>query len=404
MPPTVNWADFDTSNETHWAAFIEYLATEVLSDRSSEVFLTRLRRKLLEDFAAGVAPDAQQLTLLSALAIFCANAEYVMAESPAETAMIAALDPAATVAGGLIFACYRETEAAELPLSAVRAAGQIADATSREVRAMYEENPYPRWSVLPEVAVDDTPVDMLVAGCGTGREALVEAKRYRRGHVTGIDLSRVSLAYALDRARAHDINNIELIQTDILDVAALGRTFDRIRCSGVLHHMKAPVAGLRALTQVLRPGGNIKFMVYSKAARRATLAARALAQELGVPPTFEGIRGFRETLVALPDDHPAHDVISSADFYSISGTRDLIFHVQEHNYTIPEVAALVADAGLEIVTFGHGGKPQARFKAMGFTDMSDLSAWEQTEAKYPSTFMNMYGLTVARPGEVRARG
>jgi hypothetical protein len=106
----------------------------------------------------------------------------------------------------------------------------------------------------------------------------------------------------------------------------------------------------------------------------------------------------------LPDDHPAHDVISSADFYSISGTRDLIFHVQEHNYTIPEVAALVADAGLEIVTFGHGGKPQARFKAMGFTDMSDLSAWEQTEAKYPSTFMNMYGLTVARPGEVRARG
>ncbi|MHB1204434.1 MAG: class I SAM-dependent methyltransferase, partial [Rhodospirillaceae bacterium] len=197
----------------------------------------------------------------------------------------------------------------------------------------------------------------------------------------------------------HEIANLELFQADILQVAALGRTFDRIRCSGVLHHMKEPVMGLRALREVLRPGGAIRLMLYSKAARRATLAARALARELGVPPTFDGIRRFREVVAALPGDHPAHDVISSTDFYSISGTRDLIFHVQEHNYTIPEVAALVADAGLEIANFGYGGKPKARFEAMGFTDPSDLAAWEKTEARFPSTFMNMYGLVVARPGE-----
>ncbi len=32
-------------------------------------------------------------------------------------------------------------------------------------------------------------------------------------------------------------------------------------------------------------------------------------------------------------------------------------------------------------------------------DPSDLAAWEKTEARFPSTFMNMYGLVVARPGE-----
>lgn len=399
MPPTVNWADFDTANEAHWDAFTDYLATEVLSDRLSEVFITRLRRKLLEDVAGGVVPDDKRLSLLSALAIFCANAEYVLAESPQETAMVAKLDPMGKIADGLIFTCYRKTESEDLPLSEVQSVGAIADATSRDVQAMYEENPYPRWSVLPDCGADDTPMELLVAGCGTGREALVEAKRYRRGHVTGIDLSRVSLAYALARAREHEIANLALFQADILRVAALGRTFDHIRCSGVLHHMKEPVMGLRALRDVLRPGGAIRLMLYSKEARRATLAARALAQELGVPPTFEGIRRFREVVAALPEDHPAHDVISSTDFYSISGTRDLIFHVQEHNYTIPEVAALVADAGMEIVSFGYSGKPEARFKAMGFTDPTDLAAWEKTEAKYPSTFKNMYGLVVARPGE-----
>ncbi len=399
MPPTPNWSDFDISNEAHWDAFIDYLATEVLSDWLSEVFITRLRRKLLEDAVGGVAPDPKRLSLLSALAIFCANAEYVLAESPQETAMVAKLNPAAKVADGLIFDCYRKSESEDLPVSEVPSAGAIADATSRDVQAMYEENPYPRWSVLPDCAPDDAPVELLVAGCGTGREALVEAKRYRRGRVTGIDLSRVSLAYALARAREHEVANLELFQADILQVAALGRTFDRIRCSGVLHHMKEPVIGLRALREVLRPGGTIRLMLYSKAARRATLAARALARELGVPPTFDGIRRFREVVAALPGDHPAHDVISSTDFYSISGTRDLIFHVQEHNYTIPEVAALVADAGLEIANFGYGGKPKARFEAMGFTDPSDLAAWEKTEARFPSTFMNMYGLVVARPGE-----
>ncbi|MHB1204435.1 MAG: hypothetical protein ACYCZX_02620, partial [Rhodospirillaceae bacterium] len=158
------------------------------------MFITRLRRKLLEDAVGGVTPDPKRLSLLSALAIFCANAEYVLAESPQETAMVAKLNPAAKVADGLIFDCYRKSESEDLPVSEVPSAGAIADATSRDVQAMYEENPYPRWSVLPDCAPDDAPVELLVAGCGTGREALVEAKRYRRGRVTGIDLSRVSLA------------------------------------------------------------------------------------------------------------------------------------------------------------------------------------------------------------------
>ena len=43
---------------------------------------------------------------------------------------------------------------------------------------------------------------------------------------------------------------------------------------------------------------------------------------------------FRDNLIKSNLVHYKH-IVSSGDFYSLSTLRDLIFHVQEHRFTIP---------------------------------------------------------------------
>jgi 2-polyprenyl-3-methyl-5-hydroxy-6-metoxy-1,4-benzoquinol methylase len=270
------------------------------------------------------------------------------------------------------------------------------DDVSAAVRAQYEEHPYPFWSALPPVEINDRDRDVLVAGCGSGLEILVEAKGSPRSRHLGIDLSQASLDFAARRAAEYDITNVRFIRKNILEVASLGETFDFIRSTGVLHHMENPLSGLLSLTSVLRPDGIIKFSVYSKLARRATLAAIALRKELNPPSTDEGIRGFRDLIRALPDNHPAKPVVNSPDFYSVAGTRDLLFHVQEHNFTIPELAEMVSTAGLRIVSWGPSAAV-LKLKSMGYEETLDWRVWHEAELKRPGLFASgMYTLTVAK--------
>ena len=53
----------------------------------------------------------------------------------------------------------------------------------------------------------------------------------------------------------YNLTNLEARQLPIEQAAALGRTFDLIVCTGVLHHLADPDAGLRALRSVLKPDG-----------------------------------------------------------------------------------------------------------------------------------------------------
>jgi hypothetical protein len=137
----------------------------------------------------------------------------------------------------------------------------IADDTSTRVRQQYEENPFPRWVKLPPTrpmpAIDEwmpkyfpfgnfrkigkgTELDILIAGCGTGHHSLLFAQAFPQAKILAVDLSTSSLCYAKDKTREIGINNIEYAQADILELGSLGRQFDVISSSGVLHHMSDP--------------------------------------------------------------------------------------------------------------------------------------------------------------------
>ena len=146
---------------------------------------------------------------------------------------------------------------------------------SAAVRQQYEENPYPRWvksaALVKPLTFDDhirmqfpqtdtrplgkPEVDILIAGCGTGRNAIEMARWCTGGKTLAIDLSLASLSYARRKTEELGLGNIEYAQADILKLDLLGRTFDVIDAIGVLHNLADPNAGWRALLSVLRPGG-----------------------------------------------------------------------------------------------------------------------------------------------------
>lgn len=285
--------------------------------------------------------------------------------------------------------------------------------TSAAVQAMYEENPYPRWQglaqqpargreavvaasvpVLAPGTVDSPdPIDILVAGCGTGREALTVARAFRNSRVLAVDLSRRSLGYAARKADELGLRGtVSFAQADILQLGTLGRRFHHISSSGVLHHLADPMTGWRVLRGMLHPGGTMKVALYSEAARQPVVAARALIAEAGLAPTVDGLRAARQLVLAQSAHHPVHALVHSPDFASLSGVRDLLFHVQEHRMTMPQIAAMLDALDLRLLglELPHPGM-LARYRRLFPDDAAarDLHRWAAVEARWPDTFPGM---------------
>src|SRR5882757_7375711 len=107
-------------------------------------------------------------------------------------------------------------------------------------------------------------LEVLVAGCGT-MQAAVLAFNNPECKITGIDFSQPSIAHEERLRERHDLKNLTLQRMDLRDAATLGRSFDLIVSSGVLHHLPDPSEGLKALTSVLEPvHGVMCLMVYGK--------------------------------------------------------------------------------------------------------------------------------------------
>ncbi len=74
-------------------------------------------------------------------------------------------------------------------------------------------------------------------------------------------------------------------------------------------------------------------------------------------------------------------------------TRDLLFHVQERQYSLPEVSAMLARHGLAFVGF-RLPDPQARalYRENWPEDaaMADLERWHTLEERHSGIFWGMY--------------
>ncbi|TAJ25199.1 MAG: methyltransferase domain-containing protein [Reyranella sp.] len=301
--------------------------------------------------------------------------------------------------------------AAEIPEIA-----PITDAVSQSVAAMYEANPYPRWTHLarrPQVDVRaalmadfphaDTvdfgsgPLQVLMPGAGTGQHPLTVASSYANAQVTGVDLSRASLAYGKRMAARHGIGNIAFLRGDILDLPKLGRTFDHAECVGVLHHMADPKAGLLAISSVLRPGAFLRLGLYGEHARVLVVKARRDIEAARLPATLDGLREFRRKVMS-GEWRRLRALQESEDFWSASLLRDLCFHVQEHRFTVSRLRSFLDGSGLRFLGFEFnvgtsqradaGAGPLALYASRFRNDrtMANLENWEQLEREKSGLF------------------
>ncbi len=250
----------------------------------------------------------------------------------------------------------------------------------------------------PELASVKSP-KILVAGCGTGKHAVSCAKRFLGAEVLAVDLSLTSLGYAMRKARELGVNNVEFAHKDILELTDIDAEFDLIESAGVLHHLQDPVKGWRILVNLLKPLGFMRIGLYSEHARRSEISARSFIAERGYQATKEGIRQCRQDILALPDDVTDKGISRANDFYTMSTCRDLIFHVQEHRFTLPEIADILKDLGLEFLGFElRDTSVKRRFVEQFPQDPTaiDLRCWDQYEMAHPQTFSGMYQFWVRR--------
>ncbi|MBW4092804.1 MAG: class I SAM-dependent methyltransferase [Proteobacteria bacterium] len=254
----------------------------------------------------------------------------------------------------------------------------MTDATDAKLAAQYEAYPYPKRDPREEAKrlivgspghlreIDHwvfgatrsvgTPLRALIAGGGTGDATIMLAQQMARanrpGSVTWLDRSTGALRVAQERASVRGLTNIVWEQRSLLDLPGSGLgPFDYIDCCGVLHHLPDPAAGLRALTSVLAPGGGIGLMVYAPHGRTGVYmlqdALRLLAPEDEAPPAR--IETARRVLRHLPEtawfrfNRNFQDHISGGD----AGVFDLLLNPRDRAYTVPQLAALLATAGLE---------------------------------------------------------
>jgi SAM-dependent methyltransferase len=399
-----------------------------------EAALVRLRRHLCLAVAADKPTPLRDRyrAFGAALAAQCVANGHLWPESDDEARAVAALAARRDPDALLVRAAYRplrEIDAADAPrLPAdlptawredadvrARAAALIrmtppASDFSAAMQAQYEAFPYPRWShldlpaastlpaLLARVAPDEdfaglrVSADVLVAGCGTGRPALMLAATLPDATILAVDLSRTSLAYGQMRAAARGVANVRFAVADILALDGCGLRFDFIECGGVLHHMRDPAAGLRMLRSLLNPAGAMLVSLYSERGRRAEAAAQALVRERGFSDTLADLRAARAAILALPAGHPARGVIETPDFFSRDGLHDLIFNLHESRTTPAAMKRLLAECGLRTIAVDAapalGG---AAFRAAHPAPEAarDLDRWDEFEAAHPQVFAQM---------------
>jgi SAM-dependent methyltransferase len=423
------------------------MSVSPLADLELEAIFTDIRSCLLSSISE-ITGSSEVLRFQSALALHCFTNEYVYVQTDNEAKALETLEAAAkeSLLKGeqpspqsiLCLATYKSlheyewcdqlTVAADIeevftrqviePKQETRLKSdipilqEITDKVSSKVREQYEENPYPRWvnTGLPlkpssisevtkklELSIFDLKINdvenpnILIGGCGTGQHSIGTAALFKNSTVLAVDLSLASLAYAKRQTQKFGFRNIEYMHADILDLGKLDTQFDIVESVGVLHHMDDPTAGWKVLTDCLKPGGLMKVGLYSELARQHIVKIREEISQSGIRSSDDSMKIFRRDIIGSNEDHHKR-ILKTNDFYSLSELRDLLFHVQEHRFTLPQIQGCLSELGLRFCGFELSDKTVQGFKLTntGTDDPYDLDKWNVYEEANPNIFRRMY--------------
>jgi len=192
-------------------------------------------------------------------------------------------------------------------------------------------------------------MDILVAGCGAN-QAAVFAFTNPQARVVGIDVSQASLDHQEWLKRRYSLGNLDLLRLPIEQAGEIGREFDLVVSTGVLHHMAEPDAGAAALAGCLARDGVLALMLYAHYGRIGVEMLQGVFRDMDLRQDERSLEVVKRTIAALPPDHPVQPYIAMApDLQFDAGLVDTFLHGRDRSYTVDDCLALVQSAGLTFV-------------------------------------------------------
>lgn len=126
-----------------------------------------------------------------------------------------------------------------------REARRLSDQAMTLADMLYGDLRYPAGSLVLE------------AGCGTGGQTVQLAAANPQATFVSLDRSAPSLELARKAIANRGLDNVQLQQGDVYAPPFATKAFDHIFVCFVLEHLADPMAALRALQWLLKPGGTI---------------------------------------------------------------------------------------------------------------------------------------------------
>ena len=258
-----------------------------------------------------------------------------------------------------------------------------SDAATPVVSDFYDRFPYPgdplqdgpppgynwRWcheSVLaavhgavPSQADPAGSLRILDAGCGTGVSTDYLCHLNPGAQILAVDISAGALEVARERLHrsgaADHVDALRQEQRSLLDLKGEG-PFDYINSVGVLHHLREPLAGMKALGSLLADTGLIHLFLYADGGRWEIHRTQSALSRLGAGSGAEGLRLGRELFQVLPEGNRLRQNYEQRwliDTAADSNFADMYLHPQETSYDLRRLFGLIETAGLQFVGFSN---------------------------------------------------
>ncbi|MFM8543857.1 MAG: class I SAM-dependent methyltransferase, partial [Vulcanococcus sp.] len=257
-----------------------------------------------------------------------------------------------------------------------------ADAATPVVSAFYDRFPYPgdplqdgpppgynwRWCVdaayaactgaLPPALAPDQPLRILDAGCGTGVSTDYLAHLNPGAEILAVDISPGTLEVARERLRRSGggaLASVRIENRSLLELQGEG-PFDYINSVGVLHHLREPEAGLRALAALLKPGALLHLFLYADGGRWEIHRTQRALTALGVGSGEPGLRLGRQLLAELPEHNRLrrhHEQRWALDCAADANFADMYLHPQETSYSLGSLFRFLGQVDLRFAGFSN---------------------------------------------------
>ena len=258
-----------------------------------------------------------------------------------------------------------------------------SDAATPVVSDFYDRFPYPgdplqdgpppgynwRWchesvvaavyGEVPSHADEVASLRILDAGCGTGVSTDYLCHLNPGAQVLAVDISAGALEVARERLKRSGASDQMAVlrqeQRSLLDLEGEA-PFDYINSVGVLHHLRDPLAGLKALGSLLADTGLIHLFLYADGGRWEIHRTQSVLSRLGAGSGAEGLRLGRELFQVLPEGNRLRQNYEQRwliDTAADSNFADMYLHPQETSYDLRRLFGLIETAGLQFVGFSN---------------------------------------------------